>query len=119
VTQIVDSAVDSSSSELTGLEAGAPAGGEAPAAGEGLGPLEAEAARLMERARAEGVSLVGPGGLLAGLTKNLLESALEAELEDHVGYGPYEVAGRNSGNSRNGSRSKRLSRNFMQRGGFL
>lgn len=106
MTQIVDSAVESSSSELTGPEAGAPAGGEAPAAGEELGPLEAEAARLMERARAEGVSLVGPGGLLAGLTKNLLESALEAELDDHVGYGPYEVAGRNSGNSRNGSRSK-------------
>jgi transposase-like protein len=60
----------------------------------------------MERARAEGVSLVGPGGLLSGLTKTVLETALEAELTDHVGYEPYEAAGRNSGNSRNGTRPK-------------
>lgn len=36
------------------------------------------AQQLMERARAEGVDLVGPGGLLAGLTKTVLETALEA-----------------------------------------
>ena len=29
---------------------------------------------LVERARSEGVELVGPGGLLAGLTKNVLRS---------------------------------------------
>ena len=29
---------------------------------------------------------MGPGGLLAGLTKTVLESALEAELTEHVGY---------------------------------
>jgi putative transposase len=60
----------------------------------------------MERAREEGVSLVGPGGLLAGLTKTVLESALEAELTEHVGYEAYDPAGHHSGNSRNGSRSK-------------
>jgi putative transposase len=64
------------------------------------------ARELMERARAEGVSLVGPGGLLSGLTKTVLETALEGELTEHVGFEPYEVAGRNSGNSRNGTRSK-------------
>jgi len=60
----------------------------------------------MERAKAEGVSLVGPGGLLSGLTKTVLETALEAELSEDLGYEPHEVAGRNSGNSRNGTRSK-------------
>ena len=64
------------------------------------------ARELMERARAEGVSLVGPGGLLSGLTKTVLETALEAELAEELGYEPYEVAGRNSGNSRNGIRPK-------------
>jgi len=52
------------------------------------------------------VRLVGPGGLLAGLTKRVLEAALEGEMTDHVGYQPYDPAGRGSGNSRNGTRSK-------------
>ena len=73
----------------------------------GTGPKEKEIAReLMERAKAEGVNLVGPGGLLSGLTKTVLETALEAELTEDLGYEPHEPAGRNSGNSRNGSRSK-------------
>jgi putative transposase len=61
---------------------------------------------LLERARADGASLVGPGGLLADLTKRVLESMLQAELTEHVGYGPYDPAGHHSGNSRNGTRSK-------------
>jgi hypothetical protein len=44
---------------------------------------------LMARVEAEGVSLVGPGGLLAGLTKTVLESALEAEMTEHVGLCGY------------------------------
>jgi len=60
----------------------------------------------MERAKAEGVSLVGPGGLLSGLTKTVLETALEAELTEDLGYEPNDAAGRNSGNSRNGTRAK-------------
>ncbi len=61
---------------------------------------------LLERARTEGTSLVGPDGLLADLTKRVLESMLQAELTEHVGYEPYDPAGHNSGNSRNGTRSK-------------
>jgi transposase-like protein len=61
---------------------------------------------LMERARTEGTSLVGPDGLLADLTKRVLESMLQAELTEHVGYEPYDPAGHHSGNSRNGTRSK-------------
>src|SRR5215211_1876049 len=63
---------------------------------------------LLERARREGVSLVGPGGLLAGLTKTVLETALEAELTDHLGYEKHDPAGRNGENSRNGTRAKRV-----------
>jgi transposase-like protein len=64
------------------------------------------AEELVEQARAQGVDLIGPGGLLAGLTKRVLETALEAELTDHLGYEAHEVAGRDGGNSRNGRRAK-------------
>src|SRR6266571_602076 len=67
---------------------------------------EALAHELVERARSEGVELVGPGGLLTGLTKTVLETALEVEMEDHLGYAKHAPAGRDKGNSRNGSRSK-------------
>ena len=82
--------------------------GPAPGTPDQQGPARIEdvAVALMERARSEGVSLVGPGGLLAGLAKGVLESALEAELEEHLGYGPYDPAGHHSGNSRNGARPK-------------
>ncbi len=50
--------------------------------------------------------LIGPGGLLTGLTKSVLETALEAELTEHLGYEQYDVAGRDGGNSRNGTRAK-------------
>jgi transposase-like protein len=40
------------------------------------------------------------------LTKTVLESALEAELSEHLGYEPYDPTGHNSGNSRNGTRTK-------------
>jgi transposase-like protein len=64
------------------------------------------AQELVEKARADGVDLVGPGGLLSGLTKNVLETALEAELSEHLGYDKHDPAGRNRANSRNGTRSK-------------
>ncbi len=72
-----------------------------------LGSAEGDrefAEALMRRARVEGVSLVGPGGLLTGLTKTVLETALEAELTDHLGYEPHQRAG--TGNTRNGTRTK-------------
>jgi putative transposase len=36
----------------------------------------------------------------------VMESALEGELDDHLGYGKHDPAGRDGGNSRNGRRSK-------------
>ena len=61
---------------------------------------------LVDRARAEGLSLTGPGGLVGELTKKVLESALQGEMVDHVGYEPGDPAGRNGANSRNGHRAK-------------
>jgi transposase-like protein len=62
-------------------------------------------ARLVDQARAEGVELVGENGLLGRLTKLVLESALEGEITDHLGYDKHERGGE-TGNSRNGSRAK-------------
>src|SRR6478735_2350226 len=61
---------------------------------------------LVGRAQAEGLQLTGEGGLLQQLTKRLLESALEGEITDHLGYDKHDPAGKNGGNSRNGTRSK-------------
>ncbi|CAM5476870.1 hypothetical protein STENM223S_08352 [Streptomyces tendae] len=61
---------------------------------------------LVDRARSDGLQLTGEGGLLQQLTKRVLESALEGKITDHVGYDKHDATGRNSGNSRNGTRSK-------------
>ena len=63
-------------------------------------------ARLAGRARAGGLQLTGEGGLLAQLTKRLVESALEGEITDHLGYDRHDAGGRDGRNSRNGHRSK-------------
>lgn len=44
--------------------------------------------------------------MLQQLTKRLLESVLEGEMADHLGYDKHDALGRNGGNSRNGTRSK-------------
>jgi transposase-like protein len=62
--------------------------------------------QLVGQARQRGVKLAGEGGLLQQLTKRLLESALEGEITDHLGYERHDGAGDNTGNSRNGKRSK-------------
>ncbi|WP_374102190.1 transposase [Micromonospora sp. U21] len=63
-------------------------------------------AMLVDRARGDGLQLTGEGGLLQQLTKRVLESALDGEITDHVGYDKHDPAGRGSGNTRNGSRTK-------------
>jgi putative transposase len=65
-------------------------------------------ARLAAQARAQGVQLLGRGGVLQQMTKRFLEAALEAEMDEHLGYGKHDPAGRNGGNSRNGKRGKTL-----------
>lgn len=65
-------------------------------------PERSVAEQLVDRARAAGVDLVGPGGLLSNLTKQVLETGLEVEMEEHLGYEKHAVEGRDNGNSRNG-----------------
>jgi putative transposase len=62
--------------------------------------------QLVAEARAQGLDLVGEGGLLQQLTKRVLESALEGEITDHLGYDKHDPAGKATANSRNGRRSK-------------
>src|SRR6202030_3702531 len=50
--------------------------------------------------------LLGEEGLFKELKKKLLERALGAELSEHLGYEKGDLAGRGSGNSRNGHSSK-------------
>jgi putative transposase len=64
--------------------------------------------QLSERARADGLRLTGEGGLLQRLTKLVVESSLEGEMDDHLGYGKHDPVGRDGGNSRNGRRAKTL-----------
>ena len=64
------------------------------------------AEQLVEQARTDGVELIGPGGLLTGLTSKVINTALEVEMSEHLGYDKHDPAGRNGGNSRNGSRAK-------------
>lgn len=62
--------------------------------------------QLVAQAREHGLQLSGEGGLLQQLTKVVLESALDGEITDHLGYDKHDPAGANSGNSRNGMRAK-------------
>ena len=61
---------------------------------------------LVSRARSQGIELAGENGLLTRMVRQVLQTGLNAELDDHVGYQPYAVEGRGSGNSRNGSYAK-------------
>jgi putative transposase len=80
---------------------------EDPRSESGLGGLDEQLVeQLVGQARAGGLQLTGEGGLLQQLTKRVLESALEGEITDHLGYDKHDPAGRGTGNSRNGVRSK-------------
>jgi putative transposase len=52
--------------------------------------------------------ILGQSGLVKQLTKAILERALEGELTTHLGYDKHDVAGNNSGNTRNGHTNKTL-----------
>ena len=68
----------------------------------------AAARELVKAARDRGVALTGPDGLLKALTKTVVETALDEEMSEHLGYDKHAVAGRNRGNSRNGRRPKTI-----------
>jgi putative transposase len=62
---------------------------------------------LLAGARTE-EEIVGPGGLLADLTRRLVERALHAELTEHLGYEPHQEPPGGTGNPRNGTTAKTL-----------
>lgn len=62
------------------------------------------AEQLLAQAKEQGVSLVGPGGLLAGLTRQVIKTALDAEMTEHLGYEKHQVT--DNVNARNGTRAK-------------
>ncbi len=65
------------------------------------------AAELVRMAKEQGLSLTGPDGLLQQFTKTVLETALNEEMTEHLGYEPNQAPeGRESVNVRNGTRSK-------------
>jgi len=68
--------------------------------------LRGWAEALVDRARSEGVALTGEGGLLISMVREVLQTGLDVEMADHLGYEPYEAIGRGSGNSRNGAYAK-------------
>src|SRR5437667_12302843 len=62
---------------------------------------------LLAGARSE-EEIVGPGGVLAQLTKRLVERAMSAELTEYLGYEPHQEPPGGTGNTRNGSTAKTL-----------
>jgi len=56
--------------------------------------------------------ILGSEGVLRDLTKRLVERALQGEMTAHLGYEKHASEGRDGGNSRNGSSSKRVKADF-------
>jgi putative transposase len=72
-----------------------------------LSPEQVAAATMVAEARQRGLALTGPDGLLKLFTKNVLETALNEELTEHLGHEKNQAdEGRESTNVRNGARSK-------------
>jgi putative transposase len=64
------------------------------------------AVELVRLAQERGLSLTGPDGLLKQLTKTVLETALNEEMSEHLGYEKHDPPGAGTGNIRNGTRAK-------------
>src|SRR5919204_3852189 len=72
-----------------------------------LSAEQAAAAAMVAEAKARGLALTGPDGLLKLFTKNVLETALAEEMTEHLGHEKNRAeSGRESANVRNGTRSK-------------
>ena len=61
---------------------------------------------LLKDFKGDAKDLLGQHGLIKQITKRALESALDGELTDHLGYEANDPSGRKSGNSRNGRSTK-------------
>jgi putative transposase len=75
--------------------------------GRQLSAEQAAAVEMLAEARQRGLELTGPSGLLKLFTKNVLETALNEEMTEHLGHEKNRAeAGREATNVRNGSRPK-------------
>ena len=87
-------------------ELGSPGKSESKPARE-LSPEQAAAAAMVAEAKARGLALTGPDGLLKLFTKNVLETALNEEMTEHLGHEKNQAdPDRESTNVRNGTRPK-------------
>ena len=85
------------------------------------GSMRDWAEELVARAQAEGVELTGDGGLLTGLIKQVLQTGLEAEMSEHLGYEAHDPVGRGTGTRvtatpRNASRPRSVKSTYRSRG---
>ena len=72
-----------------------------------LSPEQAAAAAMVAEAKARGLELTGPNGLLKLFTENVLETAFNEEMSEHLGHEKHQAdPGRESTKVRNGSRAK-------------
>src|SRR5437763_15163633 len=68
---------------------------------------EAKAAvELVRLAQEQGLALTGPDGLLKQLTKTVLETALNEEMTEHLGYEKHDPPDTGPGTIRNGTRAQ-------------
>jgi len=75
--------------------------------GRQLSPEQAAAAAMVAEAKPRGLELTGPNGLLKLFTKNVLETALNEEMTEHLGHEKNQAdPDRASTNVRNGTRPK-------------
>ena len=49
------------------------------------GSVDAQIARIIEQAQAEGLQMAGAGGLLPEMIKQAVEAALQVEMTNHLG----------------------------------
>ena len=68
---------------------------------------QAAAAAMVAQAKEQGLELTGPDGLLKLFTKQVLETALNEEMTEHLGHEKHQAEeGREHSNIRNGTRTK-------------
>ena len=87
-----------------------------PEAGRQAEPYDRRGLREHVRALVQaqgGINFIAdPKQLLSHMVKDVVETLLEVEVEDHLGYAKHDPAGRGSGNSRNGNSSKTIRGDF-------
>jgi transposase-like protein len=70
------------------------------------GSMRERAEELVTRAREDGIALTGEGGLLTDLMRHVLQTGLEVEMAEHLGYERGEAPPGGMGNARNGGYDK-------------